>query len=189
MILLPLIGIAWKDAGESRRLAPRHWASLGLVLAGIAGYPLYLWSRFGDPFLYVREKSGAAWSTNPGPPWEAAWTIARLVGRKLRDPSEANRLVLITGAACLVGFLVLSVLLIRRRLVAEGLYCAATLLLFASTGTVDGMGRYVLDLFPCFFLIGEWMRRWPVFAFAYGFGGLGYGTVLLHRFVHLVYVG
>ena len=51
------------------------------------------------------------------------------------------------------------------------------------------MGRYVLDLFPCFFLIGESMRRWPVFAFAYGFGGLGYGTVLLHRFVHLVYVG
>ena len=189
LILLPLAGIAWATAGRNWRLAPRQWSALGLALSGAAAYPIYLWSRFGDPLLYVREKSGPSWSTHPGPPWESGRTIAATVWRSLHDSSEPRRLLVLAGFGFLLGFFILSVLLVRRGLVVEGLYCAATLLLLVSSGTLEGMIRYVLALFPCFFLIGEWLRRSPTFCFAYALGGVGLGMVLLHRFVHLVYVG
>jgi hypothetical protein len=188
LILLPLLWIAWTSSGRSLRLDSRKWAAVATTLAGIAAFPFYLWIRFGDPLLYVHEKTAPAWYREPTAPWVTAWNLLVESWRGLADPFGGNRLILFTGVACVLGFLFLSVLLVRRGLVGEGLYCAGTVILILSGGTIEAIQRYVLVLFPCFFLIGEMLRQRPALAFAYAFGGAGLGMIFLHRFLHLIYV-
>ena len=79
--------------------------------------------------------------------------------------------------------------LFRRRLVAEGVFTGGTLLLLLTSGTLDGIQRYVIVLFPCFLPLALWLRRRPALAIAYLFAGFGSGVVLLHRYVHWIFVG
>ena len=88
----------------------------------------------------------------------------------------------------LLLFTLFTLFLFRRRLWAEGAYCAATLLILWSSGTLDAMQRYVLGLFPCFFVLAEFLRRRPVMAFVYTFAGTGFGVLLLVRFIKWIFV-
>ena len=188
LILVPLAYLAWEGSARRWRFPGRTWTGLGLALAGVLAFPAYLGVRFGDPLLYVHEKSNAFWSPRPGAPWKTAWRIGKEAWRRLADPAAEGRLLFLSGVACFLVFLALSVLLLRRGLVAEGLYAVATLLFLLCGGTFDGIQRYVLALFPCFFPIAGVLRRSPVLAFAYAFLGIGTGVVLLHRFVHSIFV-
>ena len=154
--------------------------------AGAALYPLYLWRRFGDPLLYVHNKM-AGWSVRPQPFWALATSTLHEILAQIRQPTDPARVVLEVGSAAL--FLLLTAALFVERRIPEGLYAAATLLLLFTSGTLSGIQRYVLVLFPCFFPLARVLRPRPALAFAYGVVGIGGGVVLLHRFVHWLFVG
>ncbi len=186
LILVPLAWLAW----EARRGDPL-WPSRQLpgafaALCGAAAYPAFLWQRWGDPLLYVRSKA-VGWEKTASPFWgvvaeaESAW-------RKLQQPGQHGKGFFVE-LACAILFLFLTVVLFRRRRTAEGLYCGATLLLYLSSGNLSGMLRFSLVLFPCFLVLAELGRSRPAARIAYAFAGAGLGTVLLHRFVHWLFVG
>jgi hypothetical protein len=166
-----------------------RWPPILAVTAALAGavlYPLYLWRRFGDPFLYVHNKI-AGWSVRPRPVWTLATSTLHEVLAQIREPTDPARVALEVGSTAL--FLVLTAALFVERRVPEGIYAAATLLLLLTSGTLAGIQRYVLVLFPCFFPLARLLRPRPALAFAYGVVGIGGGVVLLHRFVHWLFVG
>jgi hypothetical protein len=162
----------------------RPWLAVALASAGAAAYPLYLWRRFGDPLLYVHSKM-EGWPVRPGPPW-IAWGQA--VERLWTSPL-AGRFGPAAELASASLFLVLTVAVFRRRLIPEGLFAAGTLLLLFTSGSLEGVQRYVIVLFPCFLPLAVWLRKRPTLAIAYAIGGIGSGVVLLHRFVHWRFVG
>lgn len=155
-----------------------------IALAGAAAFPIYLWRRFGDPLLYVRSKI-MGWPVRPG----AFWALVRDLGARLRTPEAGGKLLLVAELLSAAIFLVLTAALFRRRLIPEGIFCGGTLLLLFTSGTLDGIQRYVLVLFPCFFPLTRWLRTRPALAFAYAFLGTGVGMVFLHRYVHWIFVG
>ena len=166
------------------RPTARAWAALAIASAGAAAYPLYLWKRFGDPMLYVRSKM-MGWPVRPAPPWTLVWRVFT----QLWTAPPADKLGPAVELASATLFLVLTVALLRRRLVPECVFAGGTLLLLLTSGTLDGIQRYVIVLFPCFLPLALWLRRRPALGIAYLFGGFGSGVVLLHRYVHWIFVG
>ena len=58
----------------------------------------------------------------------------------------------------------------------------------AAAAERDAIDRYVLILFPCYFLIGDTLRRHKSAAFAYRFAGASLNTLVLIRFVRWLFV-
>ena len=186
LIAVPILWLVWetrrRDARWPLRQAP---AVLGAVL-GAAAFPVYLWLRWGDPLLYVRSKA-IGWGKEATPFWTVYRDASVAWGKLTELGGRGSAFFLQLG--CAILFIGLTVVLFRRGRTAEGLYAAATLLLLLSSGDLSGTIRFVLALFPCFIVLGEILSRRPVAAFAYLFGGVGLGLVLLHRFVHWMFVG
>jgi Gpi18-like mannosyltransferase len=183
LIGLPLAWRLW----EERLAITDRWraaaACFGPLLVGTALFPLYLWRRFGDPLLYLHSKA-QGWGKQAAAPWTLVARVARGLWQRALDPSAEYRLNLFLEAAFALLFLVLTVVLFRRRLPAEGLYAAASLLLVWSSASLDGTPRFVLALFPCFLPVGQALRRRKTLALAYAAGGVALGALLLYRFVH-----
>jgi hypothetical protein len=115
------------------------------------------------------------------------WLVGQIRGRLAGPPSLEN-LSFAVELLTMALFVVLVVGLYRRKLFAEAIYAGATILLLLHSGTVAGLDRYVLVLFPCFFILAEYLRRRPVAAFGYVLASAGLGGVFLHRFVHWIMV-
>lgn len=160
--------------------------AVAAAAAGAALYPLFLWRRFGDPLLYVHSKIGG-WTVRPGPPWTLAASTLHEVLAQIRNPTDPARVALEVGSASL--FVVLTAALFASGRFPEGIYAGTTLLLLFTSGTLAGIQRYVLVLFPCFFPLARFLRPRLALAFAYGVAGIGGGVLLLHRFVHWLFVG
>jgi hypothetical protein len=158
------------------------------VLSGglslIAGY---LAARWGDPLLYVHSKA-AGWNVGATPLWTFARRLALEVRDHARDPGRLDTLSFVSQLGSAILLLVLTAALFRRRMVAEGLYAAATLLLLFHSGAIVGFDRYALSLFPCFLVLAEFLRRRRVAAFAGALVGPGLQASFLHRFVHWIMV-
>jgi len=134
--------------------------------------------------LYVRSKM-MGWPVKPAAPWTLVWrSIAQLLA-----PPMVHKLGLVIALFCLVLFLILTAAVFRRGLLPEGVFVGGTLLLLLTSGTLDGIQRYVIVLFPCFLPLALWLRRRPALGIAYLFAGFGSGVVLLHRYVHWIFVG
>jgi len=188
LILIPIAWYLGSSCGWQWRAIPaRRLLVLAGPLAGAAAYPLYLWHRFGDPLLYFHEKLTPAWPHQPQAPWTFLLRTAAEAVEHARPGSEAQ-IAFFAGFGSAGLFVLLTILLFRRGLVAEGLYSAATLLFLVSGGSIHSFHRYVLSLFPCFFVLAQSLRERPVLAFAYAFAGAGAGILLLHRFVHQIFV-
>jgi len=177
---------ARRNATPGSRFAPG--AAVLATLAGAAVYPAYLWRRWGDPLLYVHSKA-AGWAQDPRPVWVLARNVFDDVVGRLRAPGVGGKLMLFVEVASTLLFVALTVAVFRRGLIAEGVFVGGTLLLLLFSGTLDGIHRYVLVLFPCFLPLAQGLRARPALAFAYAFGGAGLGSVFLHRFVHWIHVG
>ena len=163
-------------------------AAIALGVVGAAAYPIYLWRWWGDPLLYVHSKT-RGWAQKPGPVWVLARDVYRLVLGHLREPGPGGKLMLFVEVGSVLLFAALIVAVFRAGLVAEGIWVGSTLLMLLWSGTLDGVHRYVLVLFPCFFPLARGLRKHPVLAFAYGFLGVGVGMAFLYRFVHWIHVG
>lgn len=188
LILVPLIYFAWRETEKGRHsITWRPALALGGSIFGALAYPLYLWRRFGDPLLYFRYQD-SGWPHRPTPIWSLARALADHVLWDIRHATEEHDVRLFAKLLCLALFLVLTLWLFIEHRTGEGLYAAATILLLLNSGSLGAIERYVLILFPCFFLLGEFLRRRPVLAFAYAFAGLGLFVILLTRFVHWQWV-
>ena len=175
-----------RAGGPASRTAPL--AAAAATLAGAAVYPLYLWRRWGDPLLYVHSKA-AGWAQHPSPVWVLARDSWRAVLWHVRAPGSGGKIMLFLEVFSTILFLVLTVAVFRRGLLPEGVYVAGTLALLLFSGTLDGIHRYVLVLFPCFLPLAGVLRARPALGFAYVVFGEGLGMVELHRFVHWIHVG
>ncbi len=186
LVALPVAWYAVCAVREERKRAAPALA-LFAALAGAAAYPIYLWSRFGDPLLYVRDRIRGS-SVRPMMLWEMGVSVVAQIRGRLSETPNLENLSFAVQLVTAVLFVALVVGLFRRRLFAEGLYAAATILLLFHSGTVAGLDRYVLALFPCFFVLAEFLRRRYVLAFGYVVASTGLGVVFLHRFVHWIMV-
>jgi hypothetical protein len=142
---------------------------------GFASFLAYIGARLGDPLLPLEvQKSG--WGHRLTWPWRP------LVDSWIPDPHIRFRAVL-----TIIFFLLGAALWRKRR--GYALYVFASLLMVCLSGTVFSISRFVLVLFPAFFLIGDLIRRswWleAIYATA-GLLGLAHFTT---RFVLGFWVG
>jgi hypothetical protein len=175
---------AWRTWRE-RRLAPA--IAVAATLAGAAVFPAYLWARFGDPLLYVHSKA-VGWGMRSGSLWKLFTRVVADARAAVHDPTALETLSFVSQLASAALFVYLTVRLFRRGLIAEGLYAGASLLLLLHASTVAGMDRYVLALFPAFFVLAADLARRPALAFACMLFGVTLQVTFLHRFVHWIMV-
>ena len=195
LVAIPIAWYGWRAFSMSRRkregvrggraFAPA--AAVAATLAGAAVFPAYLGARFGDPLLYVHSKA-VGWGMRSGSLWTLFTRIVADARDALHDPARLETLSFLSQLASAVLFVGLTVRLFRRGLAAEALYAAASLLLLLHASTVAGMDRYVLALFPAFFVLAADLARRPALAFACMLFGGTLQVTFLHRFVHWIMV-
>jgi hypothetical protein len=186
LIALPIAWIAWTYAKGWKAVRWRCAIAPVLTLAGAAAFPVFLWLRFGDPFLYIRS-TVAGWPQKPAPFWTLLAATVRAAPGHFAAGLSGRELGYWLELGTAILFTLLTIELFRKKLIPEGIYCLSTLLLMFSTGTLYGFARYALYLFPCFFLLGQ-LRSRPVLAFTYTLAGSSAGIVLMVRFVHWLFV-
>jgi hypothetical protein len=86
LLLIPL-GYEWLRS--KREFGWRGALQIGLVPAGLLGYMIFLWARFGDPLSFLRQQ-GPQWGrelTDPATALGMAWTKAEEGLRHFLDPT------------------------------------------------------------------------------------------------------
>jgi mannosyltransferase PIG-V len=185
LILVPVAYLAWRELRERVPSIARPLMAVGLILAGAAAYPVFLWRRFGTPMVYFH--LGAGWTHKPTPPWSLARRVgSEFLARVRSFDGRSGTFFLCFFTAIL--FIAISVAVLFRGPRDGALYAIATMLLLATSGSIDAIPRYVLPLFPCFMLVGGLLYRSAILSFAYVFLALGVFGILLHRFVHWIWV-
>lgn len=190
LIAIPIAAYAASSLRQ-RDKADFHGAlgALAATFAGAVTFPIYLWYRWGDPLLYIHDKTRGWPSLEIGNPARFFTMLDSAIEGVFRNPGAGGKLLLgLELAALLMALLSLPVLL-RGGWRPEGLYVVATLALLIASGNIDGIHRYVLVLFPCFVPVGGFLRRQPVAAWTYLLGGTSLGVILVTRFVHWMFVG
>lgn len=143
-------------APGQRRQAWIDLATIQLSALGLLLFMAYLWQRFGDPLLFLQAQ--AAWGKQAGgsPIQIIRDLVAGLEAMLRGDFSAAWRL---PDAAA--GVLALAVApLVWRRLGANyAIYTALCLLVPIFSGNSQSLLRYVLVIFPLFFLLARWGRN------------------------------
>jgi hypothetical protein len=130
-------------------------AAVLLGLLGLAGWCLYLWIRFGDPFAFVSAQQG--WEQGQGPETWFKLTLLELFG-DLRPYT----IRIIPQAVATLAFLGLVPAVVRRYGWGYGLYALAVVgIPFIGSSTLQGLGRYLIAAFPVFAWIGEWLAPRP----------------------------
>jgi hypothetical protein len=176
LLVVPL-ALIWLRSSRPRRPA---LAGLAIALAGAAAFPGYTWAAFGDPLLYVH--SEAYWRPSRANPIATYVELLRRLWLGLREvlhvqPSPIDRwysarvqvldgLMLLWATACA---------LLGR--VPLGLAHVAWILLMVAFplpagGNPLSTNRYLLVAFPAFYLVGWWLRRWPLLAVPAALGGM-----------------
>jgi hypothetical protein len=139
---------------DRSRLRPRTLLPI-LSLGGLVAYAAYLWSRFGDPLIFITNES----TFHPGIP------ILKL--------TFFSRLVHVTQTPVLTGTLTLQAAFAAATLASAGavarrfgfpygvLVLAAVALPVVGSHDFMGTGRYLLLAFPTFALVGERLSHAP----------------------------
>jgi hypothetical protein len=157
--------IAWTGLERRRaRGGPPHkivyyWAAALAPVGGAACFGLFLWLRFGSPFVGVRTET-AAWGHRL-----LRWPWTPIVDA-FRSPGH-----LWLSSLFVLAFAASSVLLFRRGLRTEAVYVAGSVLFVLETWAIPSSPRYMAVLFPVFFLIGDAMKRWKTARWAYVVAG------------------
>lgn len=135
------------------------WRPAGVLLSGlgIAGFCLYLWTRFGDPLAFGTIQE--AWDQEAGP---ETWLKFRFFRDVADIASPLPALVYLAHPVLTVLGVVLVPRVFRRFGRGYGIYVALLIGLSAlGTKNFFGMSRYLLAAFPCFAVAGEWVAERP----------------------------
>ncbi len=190
-LLIPLAMI-WL-ASTPRRNLPA--LAGGVIFAlGAAAYPSWLWITSGDPLAYLHlqethHRSLAGPIAAMGLMLQQARDGARAV---LGRPSGQRLVDVPTIAANWLGLLagIVSAIAGWTRLRAyEIAWIVVVLLVPLVSGTGESLDRYVLAAFPAFFLLGWWLRRWPIAAVALMALSSAWLFVLSYNFARVIWVG
>jgi hypothetical protein len=194
LILIPLF-LEWLH--HRREFGIRGLLGLSLVPLGLAAYALFLWERFGEPFLFARQQQDY-WErelTNPLTTAGEAWRAAREGATYLLDPST---LFLDTSAtpaldasnalnlAFLVFFLIVAVAGFVVLPPGLSLYTFVIVLLPVLTPAprfpLMSMPRFVLGAFPVFLVLGYLLSRGRTILVLWLVVGGGLGVALTALF-------
>jgi hypothetical protein len=143
------------------RVLRRSDAPLLLAFGGVGAWVLFLWVRFGDPFLFATVESN--WGQGAGP---STWFKLR-VFEELRDrPLAAGTIGHVVQGLMLFGALALVPRIVRRFGWAYALFTLGVVGL-ALVGTKDfqSSGRYLIGAFPCFAVLAEALAARPPLRF------------------------
>jgi hypothetical protein len=156
-------------------------------LAGAAGYALYQWIVFSNPF-YSEAANKAGWARgftlNVWPVLRHDFTTPYLTAGYVHGvPLEA-----FISSAAFVVFLPLSRLVWRRYSAWLGLLCLALVISPIVSGSMLSYNRYMLPLIPCFVVLAVWGRH-QLFDFFYRTVGGFLLVLFLLMFVHGVWTG
>ena len=135
------------------RAVPRAALFAGAPLAGFGLFCLWFWSRFGDPFLFVKAQHN--WSREPKTILQGPFLILDTVITDVATGTIFHK----SPARTLEGFLLLlfaylGFRLLKERLFPEAVYVLLTAGIVLTSGTLESSGRYVLPAFPAFALLG-----------------------------------
>nr|MBA3790329.1 hypothetical protein [Rubrobacter sp.] len=171
LLLIPLF-LEWMR--HRREFGARGILGLALVPLGLAGYAAFLWARFGDPLVFVRQQ-GEYWGrelANPISTARDAWRTAREGAWYLLDPEAlfvsadptpaldaSNTLNLVF----LVFFLAVAVVAIFVLPPGLSMYSFVLVLLPVLTPSSSfplmSQPRFVLGAFPMFLVLGYLLSR------------------------------
>lgn len=206
-VVVGLVAVTIQRRGGIRNLRSLKPADAGVLLSitGLAAWSGYLWSRFGDPLLWVKIQQAPGWDQGSGPrTWFKVtflqrlkhlpfWLSDSMSGSTTHHPKpwteSAYTLGLLLQAALLAGLLVLVVVVWRRLGWGYAAY-AITLLVVPLVGTKDfqGVGRYLLAAFPCLAVLATLLDQRPRLRLAtFATGGLLL-TVLASAYARGYYV-
>jgi Gpi18-like mannosyltransferase len=160
ILLAPLLLIEW---WMQRRTSPKDQrpslfaAVAGLVVPlGTIAYMLYLNAAFGDPLAFAN--AAEVWGRQPQTPWVTltdlfqrppeGWAAGILAGH-IQIDNWLDLLIVIL-------FLILGIVLLKRRRWAEGVFVLLGALLPLSSGLLMSQRRYMWVLFPAFILLARW---------------------------------
>ncbi|MFN8038481.1 MAG: hypothetical protein U0Q07_04630 [Acidimicrobiales bacterium] len=147
-------------------------AGVLLSLGGLAAWSAYLWSRWGDPFLFATVQGSPGWDQAAGPHtwfkvtwfqqgknlpgWLAeAWTSSG------PGADQAWTKAVYAGGVLLQGLLVLGAIalvpvILRRLGWGYALYTLAVVgIPLIGSKDFQGTGRYLLAAFPCFVVLAD----------------------------------
>ncbi len=178
--LLLLIPLAYEWLRNRQEFGWRGAMWMAFVPTGLLGYMVFLWARFGDPFLFASQQSDY-WSrhlTNPMSAMAGAWTYAAEGGLKyILDPTalflDPDPQPWTEAYSTLAfGFLLLLAFLVGVGfvLLPPGLSMYAFLSMLVPILTPDlepepffvpllCLPRYLLDAFPLFLSLGFLLSR------------------------------
>jgi hypothetical protein len=170
LVLVPL-GYEWLH--NRREYGWRGALWVGIVPAGLLGYIVFLWARFGDPLITMHQQRDYWYRepTNPLTTLTGAWSGAKEGLTHVLDPRslfldqaffgaafEASRTV---DLAFLYLFLILIIVGLGLTILGPGLWLYATLIVVIPLLTPGGwsplmsLPRFVLDAWPLFFVLGN----------------------------------
>jgi hypothetical protein len=195
LLLIPL-GYEWLR--NRREFGWRGALGIGLVPAGLLGYMLFLWYRFGDPLISFSQQS-VHWDRKPANPLttlENAWAAAREGLRYVLDPASlflgrAPVPALEASNTVYLAFFVLFLLLmaVGFSLLPPGLSVYALLVVALPILTPSplfplmSLPRFMLGAFPLFFVLGYLLSRGKPALYLWLFVSGGLGVALTALFV------
>ena len=201
-LVLPLAFFWWQNRSE---LGARRAVYLALAPSGLLAYSTFLWLRFGDPLLFLREQ--AEWGRGFGgvagslaAAVEAAAENARaLLAPGAYQPFGLERLlVVLSGTNYLLNLLALLfavalVAVAAKRLPADlTLYAAALALVPVFFGSESnplmGLPRYLLAAFPLFVALGTLLEGRRLLLAAWVAAGALLSLPLVALFVNWYFV-
>ncbi len=205
-VIIGLVVLTASRGGPIRRRRELQARDAGVLLSvgGLAGWSIYLWSRFGDPLLFWKAEEG--WGQGAGPhTWFKVtffqhlrhlpfWLSDALAGTNTHDPHPWTQATFTLGVmlqgTILLGALVLLPRVVRKLGWGYGAY-VATLLFIPLFGTQDfqGVGRYVLAAFPVFAVFGQLLTRWSRWRIAWLSGSAALLLLLSSGYARGYYVG
>jgi hypothetical protein len=147
LLMLPVLLIfQWQADGSAKPSAKT--LTLGIVPIGLLGFMAYLYSITGNPFAFAAIEP--AWGRRPQ---FFLLTLWEYLGQPLElsfkwNFKAFNFMVAIIAFVC-------SGVLLKRRQWALGLFTLASIILPLSSGTLQSVPRYMMVVFPIFFVLAE----------------------------------
>ncbi len=194
LLLIPLL-LEWLR--YRHEFGMRGLVGLSLVPLGLAGYMLFLWRRFGEPFLFARQQEDY-WErelTNPLATLGEAWRAAGEGMKYLLDPSllfldTSATPALDASNALNLAFLAffLAVAVAGLFVLPPGLWLYTVVIVLLPVLTpaprfpLMSMPRFVLGAFPVFLVLGYLLSRGRTLLILWLMVGGGLGIALTALF-------
>lgn len=157
LALIPaFIALALTNRRGDRRSAWTLAPALGELCAYV-GLAFYFWRRFGDPFRYLAAKR-EGWGTRLATPWQSLDHALLQLEQALNQP-QLGTLLRAMEIPCLFLIVLAIAHCCRRATAPEALYCAFGLALSLVSGSLWGLPRFTLVLFPAFAVLASLQRR------------------------------